>query len=115
MCVHGQQPYCKEQTQKSAGANSTATATLLRFALVFLGGGLVVAQPLEVGEDARLGDLALETAKGRFNPFVFADCDLGHERLCKRKQSDNLAREGLPHGAVTAPPLGGEGQVGLYR
>jgi hypothetical protein len=41
----------------------------------------VVAQTLEVGKDAGLGHLALETTQGRLNPFVFADGDLGHEAL----------------------------------
>ena len=58
----------------------------------------MVAQPLEVGEDAGLGDLALEAAEGRFDPFVFADGDLGHERLSERKQSGNLARGGFLNG-----------------
>ena len=82
----------RPQVNGNAEPKSTATATLLRFALAFLGRGLVVAQPLEVGEDAGLGDLALEAAEGRFDPLAFADGDLGHERLCERKQSGNLAR-----------------------
>jgi hypothetical protein len=78
--------YAEKQVEGSEGPNSTAAATLLSFALVLLSRGLVVAQSLEVGEDAGLGDLALKAAEGRFDPFVFADGDLGHERLCERKQ-----------------------------
>lgn len=62
------------------GRSAAATA-LLGLALVLLDGGLVVTQALQVGKDARLGHLALEAAQGRFNSFVFADGDLGHEAL----------------------------------
>ena len=58
---------------------SATTTTLLCFALVLLNRGLVVTQTLEIGEDPGLGDLALETAQRRFNPFVFTDGHLGHE------------------------------------
>jgi len=60
---------------------SAATAALLGLALVLFGGRFVVTQALEVSENACLGDLALETAQGRFDAFVFADGDLGHEAL----------------------------------
>jgi hypothetical protein len=41
----------------------------------------VVAQTLQVREDPCLGHLALEATQGGFDPFVFADGDLGHEEL----------------------------------
>ena len=72
---------------------SAAAAALLGFALVLLGGGLVVPQALEIGEDAGLGHLPLEAAQGGFDPFVFADRDLGHETLRKRKQPTILATD----------------------
>ena len=68
----------KEETLEP---RSAATAALLGLALVLLGGRFVVTQALEVSENACLGDLALETAQGRFDAFVFADGDLGHEAL----------------------------------
>ena len=66
---------------------SAATATLLSLALVLLRGGLVVAQPLQVGEDACLRHLALEAPQGGFNPFVLADSDLGHKNSCAEANS----------------------------
>ena len=48
-------------------------------------------QPLEIGKDAGLGHLALEAAQSGFDPFVFADGDLGHEVLLKRGKWTNLA------------------------
>ena len=41
-------------------AGSAATTTLLSFALVLLGGGLVVPQSLQISKNASLGHLALE-------------------------------------------------------
>jgi len=64
-----------------AGLSSAAAAALLGLALVLLGGGFVVPQPFQIGENAGLGHLALEATQGGFDPFVFADGDLGHETL----------------------------------
>ncbi len=72
-------------------AGSAATTTLLSFALVLLGGGLVVPQSLQISKNASLGHLALEATQRRFNPFVFADSDLGHEMLLERRKHGNLA------------------------
>ena len=69
-------------------AGSAAAAALLGLALVFLRWGFVVAQPLEVCKDPGLRDLSLEPAQGGFNPFVFADGDLGHKRG-RRPQTAN--------------------------
>ena len=70
---------------------SAAATTLLGLALVLLSWGLVVTQPFQIGEDAGLGHLPLEAPQGGFDPFVFADGDLGHETLRTGKQPVNLA------------------------
>jgi hypothetical protein len=50
-----------------------------------------MAQALEIGEDPCLGHLALEAPQGGFDPFVLADCHLGHEKVVVHMQSATLA------------------------
>jgi len=64
-----------------------------------------VPQPLQIGKDAGLGHLALKATQGGFDPFVFADGDLGHETLWRRQQFSTLATD--PQRATG----GGEGRV----
>ena len=71
---------------------SAAAATLLGLALVFLGGGLVVTQPLEVGEDPGFRHLPFEPTQGGLDPFVFADGDLGHTGVQNHKQLTKVAK-----------------------
>ena len=73
----------------------------------------MVPQPLQIGKDAGLGHLALEATQGGFDPFVFADGDLGHEMLRSRTQPSTLATD--PH--RTAGGEGGAegGDEGLER
>ena len=64
-------------------------------------------QPLQIGKDAGLGHLALEATQGGFDPFVFADGDLGHETLRSRKQLSTLATD--PHRTTGGGEEGAEG------
>ena len=93
-CISGPAPAKAEVTFRPAvgrgperRACSTAAAALLRLALVLLGWGFVMTQPLQAGEDACLGHLALETPQGGFDPFVLADGDLGHKNSCAEANS----------------------------
>jgi hypothetical protein len=56
----------------------------------------MVTQPLQIREDSSLGHLSLKAAQGGFDPFVFADGDLGHEKQSDCKQLSNLAKTSCP-------------------
>ena len=51
----------------------------------------MVPQTLQICKDSGFGHLALEATQSGFDPFVFADGDLGHEVLLERCKLGNLA------------------------
>ena len=69
----------------------------------------MVPQALQIGKNASLGHLALEATQGGFDPFVFADGDLGHETLWRRQQFLTLATDPQRISG------GGEGRTELFE